>query len=166
MNLQFHIALDSDDPVSAYLADAGRSNDLLTLQGPSGSFVLDENSPNSLVFIAEGIGFASIKGLIEHAMALDVAEKIILFWIADSEENHYLNNLCRAWNDALDNFEYVPLTDASGDNLENQIMQRLKPNDPASFDYYLCGGDGVRARLQHFTERTGIPQNQVSFEAI
>jgi CDP-4-dehydro-6-deoxyglucose reductase len=115
MNLQFHIALDSDDPVSAYLADAGRSNDLLTLQGPSGSFVLDE--------------FASIKGLIEHAMALDVAEKIILFWIADSEENHYLNNLCRAWNDALDNFEYVPLTDASGDNLENQIMQRLLCSD-------------------------------------
>ena len=42
-------------------------------------------------------------------MALDVAEKIYLFWIADSEATNYLNNLCRAWNDALDNFEYVPL---------------------------------------------------------
>jgi CDP-4-dehydro-6-deoxyglucose reductase len=118
------------------------------------------------VFIAEGIGFASVKGLIEHAMALDVAEKIFLFWIADSEDTHYLNNLCRAWNDALDNFEYVPLKATSGDNLEDQIMQRLKPNDPASFDYYLCSSDEIRARLQHFTDTREIPQNQVLFEAI
>jgi CDP-4-dehydro-6-deoxyglucose reductase len=166
MNLQFHIALDAGDPVSAYLAESGRTNEMLTLQGPSGSFVLDENSPNSLVFIAEGIGFASIKGLIEHAMALDVAEKIFLFWIAGSEDTHYLNNLCRAWNDALDNFEYVPLKAASGDNLEDQIMQRLKPNDPAGFDYYLCSGDEIQARLQHFTDTREIPQNQVLFEAI
>jgi len=166
MNLQFHIALDAEDPISGYLAESARTNDLLTLQGPSGSFVLDENSPNSLVFVAEGIGFASIKGLIEHAMALDVAEKIFLFWIADSEDNHYLNNLCRAWNDALDNFEYVPLKAASGDNLEDRILQRLKPDDPAGFDYYLCSSDEIRNRLQHFTDTREIPQNQVLFEAI
>ena len=94
MNLQFHIGLDKQDPVANYLDESAKANDLLTLEGPVGSFVLNENSSNPLVFIAEGIGFASIKGLIEHAMALDVAEKIFLFWIADSGDSHYLNNLC------------------------------------------------------------------------
>jgi CDP-4-dehydro-6-deoxyglucose reductase len=166
MNLQFHIALDEQDPISGYLAKSASTNDLLTLQGPTGSFVLDENSSNSLVFIAEGIGFASIKGLIEHAMALDVAEKIFLFWIADSEDTHYLNNLCRSWNDALDNFDYIPLKLATVDDLEDQILQRLEPNNPASFDYYLCSDDKIRDRVQHFTDSREIPQNQVLFEAI
>jgi CDP-4-dehydro-6-deoxyglucose reductase len=166
MNLQFHIAISDQDPISSYLAESARANDLLTLQGPSGSFVLDENSPNSLVFIAEGIGFASIKGLIEHAMALDVAEKIFLFWIADNEDTRYLNNLCRAWNDALDNFEYAPLEVTIGDDLENQILRRLEPDDPASFDYYLCGSDKIRASVQHFTDTRDVPQNQILYEAI
>jgi CDP-4-dehydro-6-deoxyglucose reductase len=166
MNLQFHIAMDKRDPVSAYLAESARVNDLLALEGPVGSFVLNENSPNPLVFIAEGIGFASIKGLIEHAMALDVAEKIYLFWVADSEAANYLNNLCRAWNDALDNFEYVPLEAAIGENLQNQILQRLKPNHPASFDYYLCSGEKIRTEIEHFADTVEIPQNQVLCEAI
>jgi CDP-4-dehydro-6-deoxyglucose reductase len=71
MNLQFHIAIDSQDPIASYLDESARANELLTLEGPEGSFVLNENSPRSLVFIAQGIGFASIKGLIEHAMALE-----------------------------------------------------------------------------------------------
>ena len=165
MNLQFHIALHDEDPVSNYLAEAARINDQLMLHGPTGTFVLDENSPNSLVFIAEAIGFASIKGLIEHAMALDVAEKIFLFWIASSDDSHYLHNLCRAWNDALDNFEYVPLQAAAGDNLEQQILQQLEPNDPAGFDYFFCGSDKLRSSLQNFTDSREIPQNQVLYEA-
>ena len=164
MNLQFHIALDKQDPVACYFDEAARANDPLNLEGPVGSFVLNENSPNPLVFIAQGIGFASIKGLIEHAMALDVAEKIYLFWIADCDEAHYLGNLCRAWNDALDNFEYVALTSAACEHPGDAIMQRLNPRNPADFDYYLCGDENLRAEIEHFIENREIPTNQFMYE--
>ncbi|MDH3220120.1 MAG: 2Fe-2S iron-sulfur cluster-binding protein [Gammaproteobacteria bacterium] len=166
MNLQFHIALDQRDPVAGYLAQSAKVNDMLNLEGPVGSFVLDENSPYPLVFIAEGIGFASIKGLIEHAMALDVAEKMVLFWISGDRDNHYLNNLCRAWNDALDNFEYVPLEMCATGNLQDAIMARLQPDDPANFDYYVCAGNGLLAAMEQFVESREIPKNQLHCEAI
>ena len=54
MNLQFNIAVDKADPISSYLDDSGKTNDLLNLEGPLGSFVLNENSPNPLIFIAPG----------------------------------------------------------------------------------------------------------------
>ena len=165
MNLQFHIALSDDDPVSGYLETA-RANDLLTLEGPVGSFVLNENSSNALVFIAEGIGFASIKGLIEHAMALDVAERILLFWVADSDETHYLNNLCRAWNDALDNFEYIPLGSEFLQDIESHIQEKLGPADPGGFDYYVCGGDRLQLKIKQYAARLAIPDNQLLFETI
>ena len=165
MNLQFHIALRDQDPVSRYL-ETSRANDMLALEGPVGSFVLDENSPNALVFIAEGIGFASIKGLIEHAMALDVAERILLFWVADNNETHYLHNLCRAWNDALDNFEYVALGSEFLQDIENHIQEKLGPADPDGFDYYVCGGDSLQRKIKQYAARQAIPDTQFLFEAL
>lgn len=166
MNLQFHIELGNQDPVASYLDESARANDLLMLEGPVGSFVLNENSPNPLIFIAEGIGFATIKGLIEHAMALDVAEKIFLFWIADNDESRYLNNLCRAWNDALDNFEYVPLEVEAAEHLGDVILKHLQADDPSEFDYYLCGSARLRDRIEEFIDMRSIPKRQVALEII
>jgi CDP-4-dehydro-6-deoxyglucose reductase len=99
-------------------------------------------------------------------MALDIAEKIYLFWIAADGDPPYLNNLCRAWNDALDNFEYVPLGTESIEHLEDAIMQRLNADDPARFDYYLCGSDGLRGAMQQFLEQREVPANQFLNEPI
>ena len=166
MNLQFHIRLDPSDPIALYLDETARANDLLNLEGPLGSFVLDEDSPRSLVFIAQGIGFATIKGLVEHAMALDVAEKIYLFWFADSDEPHYLNNLCRAWNDALDNFEYVPLGKSASDLPGNAIMSKLQAENLSDFDFYVCGDEQLSSGIEHILESSTVPQSQFLSEKI
>ncbi len=164
MNLQFHIEL-ADDPIAAFLADEARTNDLLTLDGPVGGFVLDEDSPRSLVFVAEGIGFASIKGLIEHAMALDIAEMIYLLWFA-ADGKPYLNNLCRAWNDALDNFEYRPLESSAIAHLEDYLLEQLPADRLDAYDYYTCGSESLRGGMTRFIERRSIPAAQLNFEAI
>jgi CDP-4-dehydro-6-deoxyglucose reductase len=166
MNLQFHLALDPGDPLASYLAETAAVNDAVILQGPVGSFVLNENSPHALVFIAEGIGFASIKGLIEHAMALDAAEHIYLFWVGADDDPPYLHNLCRAWNDALDNFDYVPLSASEGERIDDHIETQLQAANPSACDYYLCAGDRLRARIEEFVERQAIPKHQLLCEAV
>ena len=166
MNLQFHIALQAADPVAAYLAESAQNNDQLTLTGPNGSFVLDENSPRSLVFIAAGIGFASIKGLIEHAMALDAAEHIFLLWIADDEQPPYLHNLCRAWNDALDNFHYRALPGDMLESVDAQLDELLAGHDTDRFDYYLSGDAALQSGFLRFAERAAIPPDHYLYEAI
>ncbi|MCP4767318.1 MAG: 2Fe-2S iron-sulfur cluster binding domain-containing protein [Gammaproteobacteria bacterium] len=166
MNLEFHLALDRQDPLASYLAESASVNDSITLQGPVGTFVLDENSPHALVFIAEGIGFASIKGLIEHAMALDTAEQIYLFWVASDDDSPYLHNLCRSWNDALDNFEYVPLSAREGERIDDHIESHLQAAGPAAFDYYLCAGEKMRTQVEEFAARQAIPKHQILCEAV
>ncbi len=107
-NLQFHLRRDPDDAFVAHSA-ALKSADIVNLEGPTGDFVLREDLPRPLLFLAIDHGFAPIKSLIEHALALDVAESIRLCWIARSAAGHYLQNLCRSWADALDNFHYTAL---------------------------------------------------------
>jgi CDP-4-dehydro-6-deoxyglucose reductase len=166
MHLQFHIAIDAQDPVASYLAASAQVNDTVTLQGPTGRFVLNENSPRALVFIAEGIGFASVKGLIEHAMALDTAECIYLFWIYSGDEPPYLHNLCRAWNDALDNFEYRPVAAAAAQDLDAQLSAELSSPGATEFDYYVCTSDAQQARFAEFAEARQLPAHQLLFETI
>jgi len=166
MNLQFHIELDRDDALASYLAESAQTNDLLNLEGPTGSFVLNENSPRALVFVAEGIGFASVKGLIEHAMALDAAEEIFLFWIASAGQPPYLHNLCRAWNDALDNFTYCPLPATAAEALGEHLRAGLQSRDPGSFDYYLSVSAALRPQCEQFAASVDVPAAQIRFEAV
>ncbi len=165
MNLQFHLARDPEDPVASYLAESAHNNDLISLEGPRGTFVLDENSPNSLLFVAESIGFAAIKGLIEHAMALDAAERIVLLRVG-GEGPPYLHNLCRAWNDALDNFDYVTLDDLAADELANRLRDLLPADGLDTWDVYACGSAELEAGLQQFAQNQTPPPLRVTFEPL
>ena len=156
MNLQFHIPVAANDALALHLQSQWKNNDVIELDGPIGDFTLDENSPNSLVFIAEKNGFSSIKGLIEHAMALDAAEHIYLFWFAEDQQSLYLHNLCRAWNDALDNFDYIPLTNTSIEDFQQALLDKLKPANPAQFDFYVSASNETAAKMASFNEQHGI----------
>ena len=163
MNLQFHIDLSADDPLADYLANRASNSDSLLLEGPKGDFALRDDSPASLVFIAEGIGFASIKGLIEHAMSLDIAEEIKLIWIADNTDAFYLNNLCRAWQDALDNFKLHKITMAERDKLEAQLKSWLGEK-AQNFDYYVCASEPLNEQIGSVLERLDVPADNCVFE--
>ena len=108
-NLQFHVHRAAGDAFAERVFEGLSGSDTVRVEGPRGTFVLDEESHRPLVFIAGESGFAPIKSLIEHAMALEVAETLHLYWVAPAEGGHYLDNLCRSWSDALDDFRYIPL---------------------------------------------------------
>jgi CDP-4-dehydro-6-deoxyglucose reductase, E3 len=106
-NLHFHVARDEGDPLAQQLfAGAIRTGDSLSLWGPTGDFVLAEGD-RPLTFLACDTGFAPVKSLIEHAMAVDATETISLDWVAVRPDGQYLANQCRAWAAALDGFRYV-----------------------------------------------------------
>ena len=105
MNIQFHIPYDDTNHFINYVSTELKNSDSIQIEGPTGSFVLDEDSNNAIIFIAFDTGFAPIKSLIEHAVTLEHAESIHLYWI-HTEDKPYMHNQCRAWVDALDNFNY------------------------------------------------------------
>jgi len=69
MHLHFQIPLDTDNEFSDHVFNTMKNGDLLDIDGPAGDFILDEDSPRSLIFIARQTGFAPIRSLVEHAMA-------------------------------------------------------------------------------------------------
>ncbi len=106
--IQFHIENDSS-AFSDYINNELKQNDTVKVNGPSGHFVLDKESSRPIIFIAVDTGFAPVKSLIENALSLEAAEYIHFYWINTQAEKPYLHNICRAWNDALDNFKYTAI---------------------------------------------------------
>ena len=135
-----------------------KANDTVELEGPFGDFVLDEDSPRPVIFLAFGAGFAPIKSLIQHAMSLELAESMDLHWLADAA-GHYQDNLCRAWTDALDNFNYVP--HAQRDDLDAVLAAIvLDYPDLHRFDVYAAGTAVQLDRARAHFVRHGLPEER------
>lgn len=140
MNIQFHIPAN-DDAFSQYLFNDLKNSDSIEIKGPTGSFVIDEDSNKPVLFIAFDTGFAPIKSLIEHVVTLEHAESIELFWLHTGKKP-YLHNQCRAWEDALDNFKYHHKQNDTGNiqqlesNLESLISEH---NDFSNRNIFICG---------------------------
>lgn len=78
------------------------------VNGPIGGVSLSTPPANPQLFLAEGIQFRVLQGLIEQLFNLETESEIALLWVSTEHTDHYRSNLCRSWADALDNFTYIP----------------------------------------------------------
>ena len=140
MNIQFHIPA-SNDAFSHYVYNELKSSDSIDIIGPTGSFIIDEDSNKPVIFIAFDSGFAPIKSLIEHVVTLEHAEFISLYWLHEGEKP-YMHNQCRAWEDALDNFKYHEKNNDTKNiqQLENNLQSLINAHeDMSNKNIFICG---------------------------
>jgi len=167
-SLEFHIPIKDDEAFAHAIMHKAKANDLISLNGPHGSFVLDEDSPNSLIFVAWDTGFAAIKSLIEHAMSLNHADTIHLYWMTTKVENHYMDNLCRAWNDALDNFTYTPIvSEPKTDVVAESLVEHLhkEHNHLLNFDLYISAPGHLNHLLKPLLISHGVKSQNLHFDS-
>lgn len=164
-NLIFHVARTDRRSASADFSacvfdDRIKVADDVSVWGPWGTFVLENASPRPLLFIAIEEGFAPINSLIEHAIAVDAAESITLYWASAQAGGQYLPNQCRAWAEALDEFSYRALT-------RDELPVVLAANAvlPSS-DVYLAGAVATVEPLAAVLLAAGVPPGQLHVEAL
>ena len=122
--IEMHLRVSKDDEVSQIVAEKMRLGDTLELQGPFGQFVYDENANRSVILFAFDTGFAAVKSLLEHITAQEQELHIHLIWMSCGKDGLYMNNLCRSWTDAFDNFSYTGIA------LDRSIKELI--SDPQS----------------------------------
>ena len=161
LNLQFHIAA-ADPELFTRVRQLG-SNDNVKLHGPFGSFVFEEHSGRPSLFIAYGVGFAPIKSLLEHTLALEREQPVHVLWLA-APQGHYMHNYCRALADALDNVHYSPLIlEGAEQDVLAQALDSLE--NIQDFDVYLSAPDEVLTRARSTLITRGVPSLRIFSEA-
>jgi CDP-4-dehydro-6-deoxyglucose reductase len=166
-NLQFFVPRDADDPFAVRLFGGGvKAGDAVTVWGPSGRFVLADG-PQPLVFAACDTGFAPVKSLIEHALSLDAAPSISLYWLATRPDGHFMANQCRAWSEALDPFEYTLSSHADAAAGAGQMAAAMRA-DLFDIDsaFYLAGPAAFVQTLRAELVVAGVPAGRIFTETI
>lgn len=177
--LEFHVRHMEDEPVSGFIFKNLKLNDWIELEGPKGRFVLHENSRRPMILIAFDTGFAPIKSLLEQAVAQEQEREIFLYWIACSEEGHYLRNLCRSWEDALDEFHFIPLSIAgtyeevmvqreqSREFIERMLLTVVNRHpDLGGFDLYIAAPEPFLASAQKLFLNAGLDRANLRVETL
>ena len=117
--------------------------------------MLQEDSTSAALFVANGKGFAPIKSLVEQAITIDNAESLHLIQIGGNPAGSSLDNLCRAWNDSLDNFAYTATaSDISYTELSDLVAAVF--SDKSKIDVYLSGPSEWLGRLFETARSKGL----------
>lgn len=165
-HLQFIVQRQHQSDFSASVLDGDLKGQVITLRGPEGDFVLQEESSAPALFIAIGVGFAPIKSLIEHAVSIDNAEWLHLYLAEEPAPVPYFNNQCRAWADALDNFRYTTLSAGA----EAELIVGSLTADHASLSDCEIYVAGPSARLQPLADALravdGIDGDKLHFQIL
>jgi CDP-4-dehydro-6-deoxyglucose reductase len=163
-DLRFHFRRTPGEPVSEYIFHELRPRDPVVIEGPYGNFILDETGDRKIVLFAYETGFAPIKSLIEHAISMDLQVPIELVWFARDDAGHYLKNQCRAWRDALDNFDFslirIPaLTEANRiDNAVQSVVEKAlgSQKDTSGIDVYVSAPEPLYLGFKEVVETQSL----------
>lgn len=159
MYLQFHLARQPDVPFVRHVFERLAVNDVVKVEGPYGRFVLDERSRRPLVLIAEDTGFAPIKSLMEHVIALESEQSVRLLWFAADDDGLYMTNLCRSWEDALDNFCFAPVSRGGARAALAAVCAGVA--DIREADLYISATPPVSAYLLRSLLEYGVPAERL-----
>lgn len=161
-NLLFFVTRNPADALASQLfAGHVKHGTSLTVTGPSGEFVLSAGH-RPLVFAACDEGFGPIKSLIEYALSLDAAPSLSLFWLATRSDGHFYSNQCRAWSDALDQFEFELVTQPDAAMGAWQIAQAMRADlFDIDCDFYLAGPMNFIQTLHDELRTSGVAESQI-----
>ncbi len=180
-NLEFHINSKNNSNFSDELLNNIKVGANIQLNGPYGRFQLPEDSQAPIVFLAIDNGFAPIKSLIEHAISLDYQGMISLYLVSTHDTQHYYHNLCRSWEDALDNFNYIPihievssksnqyydLDNENQDLIINKFISVINSDfaTPDRYYYYLSAGKKTIDKMIPIIEKE-FSTNKIKFDYV
>ncbi|MDP2432666.1 MAG: 2Fe-2S iron-sulfur cluster-binding protein [Pseudomonadota bacterium] len=156
-HIELHIRRDNR-PFSRHVFEDLAKEDIVRIDGPHGRFVMKLDSRRPVIFVAWDDGFAPIKSLVQHAMSLEIAESMHLYWAAGSvggKGGHYQDNHCRSWADALDDFSYQALDTADGPAAIAEAILAHHP-DLRRADFYVAGPHALLQTLREGALARGL----------
>jgi CDP-4-dehydro-6-deoxyglucose reductase, E3 len=167
-NLLFHVSrshVEAGNDFAVRLFDGEvHSGDTVDVSGPFGEFVLHQDSLRPLLFLGCDTGFAPIKSVIEHALSIDVAPMLALYWAATRPDGHYLARQGRAWAGALDNFSFRTLdagdAGTAAETVAGAVMTDLP--DLCDRDIYVAGPPQFVSTLAARLREAGVSEDRMT----
>lgn len=145
-----------------------KPREVLTLNGPQGTFFLREDSDKPMVLVASGTGYAPIRAMLQSMFAAGLNRDVWLYWGGRTRADLYMADEPAQWAAEHERFHFIPvLSDAIvGDAWEGRtgfVHRAVMADFPdlSAMQAYACGAPVmVDAARRDFVEICGLPGDE------
>lgn len=168
--IELHVRHVAGGGFTSWVADTARVGDTLQIEGPLGTFVPREDSERPMIFMAGGTGFAPVKAIVEHFLALGTRRAIDVYWGARSEGDLYLRTLAEQWQrdaHAL-RFHAVLSEPAQAAGLRRGLVHEAVLEDfpdLSGHDLYMSGPPAMIDIGRHRFVAAGLPEARLYYDS-
>lgn len=171
-DLQLQIRHVPDGFFTTHVFEKMKVKDLLRFRGPLGTFFLREDSDRPIIMVAGGTGLAPIKAILEHLFHSDIKRPVQLYWGVRAKQDLYHLSILDEWNDAHDNFSFVPvLSDPAEDDqwqgrtgwVHDAVMADI--DDLSKFDMYASGPPPMINALKGVIFDHALPADRLFYDS-
>jgi len=107
--VELHIRHMPGGKFTDHVFGAMKEKEILRVEGPFGSFFLQEDSEKPMVFLASGTGFAPLKALIEHLQHIQSQRQVTLYWGGRRPTDLYMDAWAQEQLKTMPHLRYVPV---------------------------------------------------------
>jgi CDP-4-dehydro-6-deoxyglucose reductase len=170
--LEIHVRLVPGGLFTEHVFNGMKERDILRIEGPHGSFQLQELSTKPIIFLAGGTGIAPVKAIVEHTLQHRIARPMTIYWGARDRAGLYLPELPQQWAQQHAHIRYVPVLSepAAADGWDGRtglVHQAVLDDhaDLAEYQVYACGAPAmIDAARRDFCAR-GLPADEFFADA-
>ena len=153
--LKFHIRLIEGGEFTHFIFESLKVGDEMLIDGPKGSFFLQEKSKKPIILVAGGTGFGPIRAIIEQQISQDSTRKMFLYWGVNQERDFY-QEIPQAY---LDKLSFVPVVSQEDKNWQGRtgfvhkaVLEDFA--DLSAYEVYICGAPAmVSAAAESFVKQ-------------
>lgn len=152
---------------------AMKEKEIMRIEGPYGSFHLQGDVPNPIVFLASGTGFAPIKAIIEHMQFMGITREAVLYWGGRRPQDLYMDAWVRTKLQEMPHMRYVPVvSDALPEDdwrgrtgfVHRAVLKDFP--DLSGHQVYACGAPiVVDSARRDFVQQAGLPDYEFYADA-
>lgn len=168
--IELHVRHVAGGGFTSWVNDALKVGDHLRIEGPLGTFVPREDSERPMVFMAGGTGFAPVKAIVEHFIALGTRRPMALYWGARNAADLYLRPLAERWARELPNLQFHAVVsdpdpvDGLRHGLVHDAVLADQP-DLSGHDLYMSGPPAMIDVAHPLFLDAGLPEERLYYDS-
>ena len=171
--VELHIRHMPGGKFTDHVFGAMAEKEILRVEGPYGSFFLQEDSEKPMVFLASGTGFAPLKALLEHLQHIKSQRQVTLYWGGRRPSDLYMDDWVQEQLQVMPNLRYVPVvSDAMPEDqwagrtgfVHRAVMEDFA--DLSGHQVYACGAPIViESARKDFCGQAKLPEEEFYADA-
>lgn len=168
--IELHVRQVAGGGFTSWVNDTLTVGDRLRIEGPLGTFVPREDSERPIIFMAGGTGFAPVKAIVEHFIALGTRRSMDVYWGARRASDLYMRALAEHWASQLPNVRFHGVVSEADNGVDlrmglvhDAVLQDWP--DLSGHDLYMSGPPAMIDVAHPCFLEAGLPEDRVYYDS-